>query len=168
MAGCHPILMSPCATIIQKEGRNRQIHTFGRLHCQTRQTLATFYERLQRHARTRRLLQMNGRGSKPAESFQLRIPFRVSCQVLSYSIGGIRGMVGNTGVEDGAPGSIWLTQPESQTLNTVQDCVRRTVQKSTRLNQNSAQAQFLCHSALAAFPHALNAKRRNTVFDHDA
>ena len=41
MAGCHPNLISPCA-IVEKKGGNRQIHTFGRLHCQTRQTFATF------------------------------------------------------------------------------------------------------------------------------
>jgi hypothetical protein len=41
MAGCHPNLIGPCA-IVEKEGGDRQIHTFGRLHCQTRQTLATF------------------------------------------------------------------------------------------------------------------------------
>ena len=41
--------------------------------------------------------------------------------------------------------------------------MRRTVQKSTSLIQNSAKPKFLRHSASAAFHHALNAKRRNTV-----
>lgn len=51
----------------------------------------------------------------------------------------------------------------SHPSNNLQECVRRTVQKSTRLIRNSAVAQFLRHSALAAFQHALNAKRRNIV-----
>jgi hypothetical protein len=115
MAGYHPNLISPCAVVENlKEGGNRQIHTFGRLNCQTCQTLATFRRILNVCSATPvqdGFSKMNGSGSTPAISFLLRIPFRVSCQVLSYSIGGMREKVGNSGVEDGgAPGGIWLTQ----------------------------------------------------------
>jgi hypothetical protein len=139
MAGCHPNLICHCAIVEKKGGQQTDSYLRSITLSNTSNTLRHSVEPGCLHSatpRTRRLLQVNGRGSTPAISSRLRIPFRVSCQVLNYSIGGMRGKMGNSGVEDaallGSIYSIWLTgQCLSHPSNTVHEwSVRDALSKS--------------------------------------